>query len=89
MVRSVTTVIRSVSGGEYQRLYLKTGLTGDSAYPYAVGDPVRAQLVGTTGDKEVLVVLPVTLEVDVDATELELCRSTQEVQVDLEGGPAA
>lgn len=86
MARSVTTEVRSVNGGGYQRIYLSTRLTDDSVYPFAIGDPIRAQLVTTTGDKEVLVVLPETLEVDIDATELELRRSTQEVQVDLEGG---
>lgn len=87
MARRVTGKIHQVNGYDSQRLYLKKDLTKDSAYPFRAGEPVRAQLVQAEGDKEVLLIVPETLEVDVDETILELQRSTQEVQVELEEGP--
>ena len=86
MVRSKTGEIEGVGATEYQRLYIPNQLRTDSTYPFTAGDPVRLQLVETTCEREVLVVVPETLEVDVEETEIEIKRSTREIQTDLVEG---
>lgn len=83
MVRSATKEIEGVGGADYLRLYLPTRLSKDSTFPYQAGDGIRAQLVTTTCDREVLVVTSDALEVDQDQSDLELQRSSQEVQTSI------
>ena len=83
MVRSKTGEIEGVGNTEYQRLYIPNQLRTDSTYPFKAGDAVRLQLVETTCGREVLVVVSDALEVDVEKTEVEIQRSTKEVQTDL------
>jgi len=79
-----TGEIEGVSGGRYQRCYLPTALTSDSQYPFSPGQKVRYQLVETNCGYWPLVVVPETLEVDQEVTDLEMRRSAAEVQTDLE-----
>lgn len=79
-----TAEIEGFNGGDYQRFYLPTALSGDSQYPFDSGQGVRLQLVETTCDRQVLVVSRDTLEVDLEETDLELKRSTAETQLNLE-----
>lgn len=86
MVRRVTSKLEPLNGGPYCRLYLRSKLALDDAFPFRPDAPVRVQIVPAVGDKEVLVVVPEPLEVDADATSIQLRRSRAEVQTDLAGG---
>ena len=85
MAADATAKVEDVNGdGEYHRLYVKKTLTGDSAWPFRIGQHVRLQLVETTCDRHAVVVTPATLEVDQDVTALEIERTSKEVQQTLE-----
>jgi hypothetical protein len=84
MALRATGEIEGVGGGDYQRMYVPSRLSSDSQYPYEPGEGVRYQVVSTTCDREVLVVLPDTLEIDLEDTELDVRRSTTEVQTSLD-----
>lgn len=85
MARSATNELERV-GGDYCRLYLPARLARDSAFPFRPGDGVRVEIVETTCEREVLVITPDALEVDVDATALAVGRSSREVQTALDEG---
>lgn len=86
MALQATGEIEGVGGGDYQRLYIPARVSTDSQFPFEAGDGVRLEVVKTTCDREVLVVTSDTLEVDQDLTELEIRRSTREVQTELPEG---
>lgn len=83
MARSATHEIEGV-GGDYCRLYVPTRVSQDSTFPFAPGDGIRVEIVTTECDREVLVVTSDALEVDGEASELSLTRSSREVQTALE-----
>jgi hypothetical protein len=81
MVDEATAKIEDVNGdGTYQRFYVKKALAGDSCWPFRPGQNVRLHLVETTCDRQALVITPAVLEVDQDATDVEIERTSQEVQ---------
>jgi len=84
MVLESTGQIEGVGGNDYQRLYLPTQLSSDSSWPFSAGDNVRMEVVETTCERGVLVVCSDQVEVDTALTDLELQRSTREVQTSLE-----
>lgn len=79
MTLSETGKIERVNGGPYQRLYLPTGIIGDSAYPFRPRQHVRYELV-SVGRTYVLVVVPRELKIDRDETSIVLERSGSDVQ---------
>jgi len=79
-----TGEIEGVSGGRYQRCYIPNAVSSDSQYPFAPGQKVRYQLIETTCGRWALVIVPEALEVDTEITDLEMQRSTSEVQTDLQ-----
>lgn len=81
---TATGEIEGVGGGDYQRAYLPKGVTSDSQYPFQVGQKVRYQVVETTCGRRALVMVPEALEVDESSTDLEMQRSTAEVQTGLD-----
>lgn len=83
-MRSATTEIEGVGGGDYQRIYVPTDLSRDSCYPFDAGDPVRIETVSTECDRTIVVMTSDALELDVDSSELALRRSSREVQAALE-----
>lgn len=89
MVLEATVAVEDVTGtGDYQRLYAQKSLVSDSAWPFRPGQNVRMQLVETTCERTVLVVVPATLEVDTDASALEIQRSSdapEQVTLEMEG----
>jgi len=84
MTLTAITEIEGVNGGDYQRIYVPARVSGDSQNPFEPGDDVRLELVETTCNRQVLVVTSDVLEVDPEETELDLRRSTREVQAGLE-----
>lgn len=72
MTLSATNALEGVNGGGYHRLYIPASLSGDSQYPLRSGQDVRLELVETRCERQALVVLPTPLEVDKEATELEI-----------------
>ena len=83
MAREANTEVEGVNGGDYQRLYLPTRLTSDSQYPYEAGDGVRVELVSTDCGRVVPVVVPASLEVNLEASVLSLTRPRDGRQSDL------
>lgn len=84
MSRRATGQIEGFGSGNNQRMYLPARISSDSTHPFEPGDAVRYQLVETACERDVLVVTSDALEVDLEATSLELRRSTTEVQTDLQ-----
>lgn len=70
MTLSGTNSIEGVNGGPHQRLYIPSLVSGDSQYPFRIGQDVRFEVIETTRDRQALVVLPDGREVDRAATEL-------------------
>jgi len=89
MTRRATNSIESVGEGPYQRVYIPASLSDDSTYPFEPDDEVRLQLVETTCDREVLAISPERLEVDVEATAIEISEApTEQLDLDLQGAGA-
>ena len=85
MAADATATLEDVNGnGDYHRLYVKKALAGDSAWPFRAGQNVRLQIVETTCERQAVVVTPATLEVDDELTDLEIERTTKEIQQTLE-----
>lgn len=83
MALRATGDIEGVGGGDYQRIYIPAKVSEDSQYPFEPGESIRLQVAKTTCDREVLVVTSDVLEVDEELTEIELARSSAEVQTEL------
>lgn len=86
MADSFTTDLEELNGGDCGRVYLGKDLVVDSLFPFRPGQGLRVEIVETTGGKHVLGIVPDTLEIDKEATDLVLRRSTNEIQADLEPG---
>lgn len=83
MLRKTAEIEGVGSSDEYQRLYFPSKLTDDSQYPFDAGDGVRIENVTTSCDRRAIVILPETLEVNRDETDIEVRRSSTERQLDL------
>ena len=83
MALRATGEIEGVGGGEYQRLYIPARVSTDSQFPLEPEDGVSVQVVKTTCDREVLVVTSDVVEVDGEDSEIELVRSSAEIQTEL------
>lgn len=83
MLRKTAEIEGVGSSDEYQRLYFPSKLTDDSQYPFDAGDGVRIENVTTSCDRRAIVILPETLEVNREESNISVQRSSTERQLDL------